>query len=154
MLPVHFISDKSPLTGSDAVAALIVSEDGRYLLQLRDDKPGIWYPGHWSCFGGAVNDGERPLDALRRELEEELEFAGAECNEFTRFYFDLQRINGRKLYRIYYEVPVRSAALFRFVLHEGRDMRLFSPAEIFDRANLTPYDSFALWLHASRGRIR
>ena len=91
---------------------------------------------------------------LRRELEEKLEFAGAECNEFTRFDFDLQRINGRKLYRIYYEVPVRSAALFRFVLHEGRDMRLFSPAEIFDRANLTPYDSFALWLHASRGRIR
>ena len=91
---------------------------------------------------------------MRRELREELEFDGAECSEFVRFDFDLTRISGRTLYRIYYEVPVHIASVPRFVLHEGVEMRLFTPAQIFDRANLTPYDSFALWLHSARGRVR
>jgi hypothetical protein len=42
------------LRPSDAVAALLVHEDGRYIMQLRDQKEGIFYPGHWGCFGGAV----------------------------------------------------------------------------------------------------
>ena len=73
MLPVHFLTDKHPLRGEHAVAALITVEDGRYLMQLRDDIPRIFYPGHWGCFGGAVGPGESGLIALRRELEEELE---------------------------------------------------------------------------------
>ena len=36
----------------DAVAALLVHEDGSYIMQLRDSKPEIFYPGHWGCFGG------------------------------------------------------------------------------------------------------
>ena len=45
MLPKHFLTDESPLQTGDAVAAIIVVEDGRYLLQLRDDIPRIFYPG-------------------------------------------------------------------------------------------------------------
>jgi hypothetical protein len=52
MLPKHFLTDESPLQTGDAVAAIIVVEDGRYLLQLRDDIPRIFYPGFWGCFGG------------------------------------------------------------------------------------------------------
>ena len=49
----------------DAVAALMLCADGRYVMQLRDERPDIVYPGHWGCFGGAVNRGEAPGDALR-----------------------------------------------------------------------------------------
>ena len=35
----------------DAVAGILVLEDGRYLMQLRDDIPGIFYPDHWGLFG-------------------------------------------------------------------------------------------------------
>lgn len=42
------------------------------LLQLRDEKPEIAFPGHWGFFGGSVHHGELAQDAARRELFEEL----------------------------------------------------------------------------------
>jgi 8-oxo-dGTP diphosphatase len=53
-------------------AHAILLVDGRYALQLRDDKPDVIGAGLWGLFGGAVLDGETPSDALRRELYEEL----------------------------------------------------------------------------------
>ena len=47
-----FVDARSRLSVGDASAAIIILEDGRYLLQLRDDIELIWYPGHWGCFGG------------------------------------------------------------------------------------------------------
>lgn len=153
MLPVHFLTDKQPLHSGDAAAAIIVTDDGRYLLQLRDDIAGIFYPGHWGCFGGAISGNETPLEALRRELAEELEFAAPAGVEFVRFDFDLTRLaQGRKV-RAYFEFHVEAQLVARFVLHEGADMRLFHADELFALANLTPYDSFALWLHFARARL-
>ncbi len=54
-----------------AAMLLIVTEDRRLLLHLRDDKPGIPHPGCWSGFGGAVEDGESAVDGVRREVFEE-----------------------------------------------------------------------------------
>jgi hypothetical protein len=31
---------------------------GRYLVQLCDSKPTIFFPDHWGCFGGAGEAGE------------------------------------------------------------------------------------------------
>lgn len=42
-----------------------------YLLQLRDDNPAITDPGLWGTFGGMVDEGESPDDALPREVMEE-----------------------------------------------------------------------------------
>lgn len=50
---------------------LIVTDDRKLLLHLRDDKQGIPHPGCWSGFGGAVEDGESAQEALRREVLEE-----------------------------------------------------------------------------------
>jgi 8-oxo-dGTP pyrophosphatase MutT (NUDIX family) len=54
-----------------AAMLLIVTEDRKLLLHLRDDKPGIPHPGCWSGFGGALEDGESAEDAVRREVFEE-----------------------------------------------------------------------------------
>lgn len=53
---------------------LLVDAAGRYLMQLRDDIPGILYPGCWGLFGGGIEPGETPEVAMRRELEEEIGF--------------------------------------------------------------------------------
>ena len=151
-IPANFLSDSHPLRGEDAVAAIITVEDGRYLVQLRDDIPRIFYPGHWGCFGGAVGAGEDRLGALQRELAEELEMPPAPASEFITLNFDLSRLGQKQCYRTYYEIKVTAAAVSRYVLHEGAAMRLASPAELFD-LRLTPYDSFALWLHFARGRF-
>src|SRR6201999_3754337 len=43
--------------GRWCAAALLVTPDGRYLMQHRDDKPGILLPGHWALFGGTIDPG-------------------------------------------------------------------------------------------------
>jgi len=155
MLPVHFLTDTHPLLGEHAVAALITIEDGRYLMQLRDDIPRIFYPGHWGCFGGAVGHDEIVLDALQRELAEELEMPpqAAAPNEFVTFDFDLGRLGQKKCRRTYYEIKTTEAEVERFVLHEGAEMRLFAVNELFELSNIAPYDSFAIWLHLGRARL-
>jgi 8-oxo-dGTP pyrophosphatase MutT (NUDIX family) len=152
VLPVHFLTDTHPLRGEDAVAAIITVEDGRYLMQLRDDIPRIFYPGHWGCFGGAIAPGECGLGALQRELAEELEMAARDASEFIKLDFDLSQLGQKRCYRTYYEIKITTAEVSGLVLHEGADLRLFAPDELFD-ARLTPYDSFALWLHFARGRF-
>ena len=154
MQPFHFLSDDHPLRGEDAVAAIITVEDGRYLLQLRDDIPRIFYPGHWGCFGGAVGPGESGLAALQRELAEELEMPAHPAGEFVEFDFDLRKLgqNQKRCYRTYFEIKLTAADVSKFVLHEGAEMRLFAPNAMFGM-RLTPYDSFALWLHFARARF-
>ena len=55
-----------------AVAHVILLVDNCYVLQLRDNKPNIAAPGKWSLFGGMVESGESPREALVREIQEEL----------------------------------------------------------------------------------
>ena len=107
------------LRPSDAVAALLVHEDGRYIMQLRDQKEGIFYPGHWGCFGGAVEAGEDTLHAMRRELKEELEFEPASLRRFTQFDFDFAPLGHAKVYRLYYEIAISDVAFRRLVQHEA-----------------------------------
>jgi 8-oxo-dGTP pyrophosphatase MutT (NUDIX family) len=152
VLPIHFLTDRHPLHGEDAVAAIITVEDGRYLMQLRDDIPGIFYPGHWGCFGGAVTPGEDDSLALRRELAEELEMQDPVMDEFLRLNFDLRKLGQRLCYRIYYQIKTTEAKVGQLVLHEGAEMRLFAANELFD-LQVTPYDSFAVWLHFARARF-
>src|SRR6266487_1499884 len=81
---------KPVLLPGDAAAALIELADGRYVLQLRDAKPHIFYPDHWGCFGGAIDSGETPEAALVREMGEELglSLGKAALTRFTRFTYD------------------------------------------------------------------
>jgi len=62
--------------GGRAVAAIIAVSEPGYLLQLRDERHGIWYPGYWGLFGGTAESGETAEMAIRRELAEELSLAG------------------------------------------------------------------------------
>ena len=150
----HFLASNAPLTTADAAAAIIVLEDGRYVLQLRDDIPPIWYPGHWGLFGGSVEAGEDAVETLRRELREELELEISDAQLFVRFDFDLTPIGLKQYYRAYYEVPVSLAAFERLVLHEGADMRALSGDEALALPHISPYDGFALFMHHRRDRLK
>jgi len=58
-------------------AHAIIRVNGLYVLQLRDDIPGIAYPGQWSLFGGALDPQEEPEAGVRREITEELDIRPA-----------------------------------------------------------------------------
>ena len=147
--------DNEPnLQTGNAVAAILLAVDGRYVLQLRDDFPHIWYPGHWGLFGGSIDPGESELEALRRELHEELELEidVTHARLFTRFEFDLRPLGLQSCLRSYYEIAIGVAELGRTVLHEGRAVRSV-PGDEALAMKLVPYDAFALFLHHRQRRL-
>ena len=133
---------------SGAAAAILVTLDRRYLLQHRDAKPDIWDPNRWGLFGGAIDPGETPEQALARELIEELELCPkSPFRYFTQVAWDYGLWgHGIKL-RYYYEVAVSEDEIHRTVQHEGQAMRLFTAHEVLREPNLTAYDAHALRMH-------
>ena len=60
----------------ERIAAIIFENDKHELLfYLRDNKPGIPFPGHWDLIGGHVEEDETPEEALVREVKEELDLS-------------------------------------------------------------------------------
>lgn len=56
----------------ESVMLIIVTRDDRLLMHHRDDIPDILHPDCWAGFGGAVERGETVIEALRREVQEEI----------------------------------------------------------------------------------
>lgn len=104
------------------VAIAILYRDGKLLLQLRDDIPGIAYPGCWALFGGHIEPGEIPEIALKRELQEEIGYDVLSVYKFG-CYTDVTVI--RHVFYAQLSVDVKD-----LVLEEGWDMALLTPDEI------------------------
>jgi 8-oxo-dGTP diphosphatase len=104
------------------VALAMLSREGRWLLQLRDDIVGIAAPGTWGLFGGHLDPGETAEQALRRELVEEVAWQAGEL-EFWFTDINPQRIAHFFLAPL--TVPLRELRLL-----EGQDMALASLQEL------------------------
>ena len=146
-----FLGSRTTLRPAHAVAALLQLSDGRYLMQLRDSNPDIFYPEHWGCFGGAVDAGEAPAPAQVREHKEELAVSviPSEVARFTEFTFDFGFAGDGIRLRTYYAVTLPQADLDGLVLGEGADLAAFEA----ESPLVVPYDAFALWMYHARGRI-
>ncbi|EPH46468.1 putative 8-oxo-dGTP diphosphatase [Streptomyces aurantiacus JA 4570] len=57
-------------TNPGCVAVILTSRQ-EIILQHRDDKPEICWPGYWSLPGGGAEPGETPMDTVLREIKEE-----------------------------------------------------------------------------------
>lgn len=149
----HHVTDRERLRPGNAAAAIIFLDDGRYLLQLRDNRKGIFFPGYWGLFGGSVEENEQPDDALRRELEEELGLIVTELRPLTRFEFDLAPMGLTRIYREFFEVRLSVAAVSSLRLGEGTAFDVFTREQVLAMPRLAPYDAFAIWFHANNFRL-
>ncbi len=102
---------------------ILIANDGRILLQYRD-KDNRWNQDSWSEFGGQIEEGETPEEAVKRELKEEL---GIELTGLKLFKkYELQRKKG------IYEQFVFTASLnyplesLKKQQKEGKDLALFT----------------------------
>jgi len=67
--------EKTGFWGSQGAGSLVVAKKtGRYLLPLRSQH--VEQPGTWGVWGGAIDSGEVPVEAARRELTEEAGYRG------------------------------------------------------------------------------
>jgi 8-oxo-dGTP pyrophosphatase MutT (NUDIX family) len=146
----YFLDERKLRPGDAAAALIVVGEDERYLMQLRDQKPNIFYPGYWGLFGGAIEHGESPEASLRRELEEELGLTVETIVYFTEFVFDFEFAGLRRYQRQFFEVRVSENVLPNLVLGEGTKMQTFAARELLTRTRVVPFDAFAIWMHAAR----
>jgi 8-oxo-dGTP pyrophosphatase MutT (NUDIX family) len=135
--------------GRWCAAALLATADGRYVMQRRDDRPGLLLPDHWACFGGAVDPGEDGPAAMRRELREELELEAREVTLFTEITMRLPLPRGPRWDRMtFFLVPVADDEIARMVVHEGQGKRVFTPEALVLEAKVAPWDLCAILAHA------
>ncbi|OII65528.1 NUDIX hydrolase [Streptomyces sp. CC53] len=129
-------------------SALVHDGTGRYLLHLRDHKPGvIWQSGAFALLGGGrTHDDESLEGTLLRELSEEV--PDLRLDDLTPYAVeDATSIHGLS-------VPVRVFAgrwrgnPDRLALHEGVLLRWFAPDEL-DRLRLSPATAALIRRHAA-----
>jgi 8-oxo-dGTP pyrophosphatase MutT (NUDIX family) len=150
-----FLTAAAPLTPQHSVAAILVNAAGEFLLQLRDNREDIFFPHHWGCFGGAIDDGETLLQSLHRELHEELNLTidAADITPSVTIRFSPRADSAAMIDRYYFIVPITQEAIATMRLGEGSDWKFFAPEAIMGIENATPYDKFALWLHLNEARL-
>ena len=122
----------SPAAAEVCIAVLTVGD--RLALQLRDDKPGISSPGHWGLFSGHLEAGEQPLEAMQREIYEELRLRAE-----PRFLFDFREENE------FHGGPVRVHAFHADVseVWDGHELREGQRAELVEPGDLTRHRPLA-----------
>lgn len=67
------------------VVAAVIERDGQVLIGQR--RAGEWHAFKWEFPGGKVEPGETPRDAIRRELEEELEIRATVGPAITEYEY-------------------------------------------------------------------
>lgn len=147
------LNDGPKLRPSAASAALVVTADGRYLMQHRDDLPGIFFPAFWGCFGGALETGETPEQAMRRELSEELSWTPRAMQHFATLWLDFSFAGHGLFPRHFFTAPVEPEEVAAMRLGEGRNLALIAGDELLAMPKVVPYDATAIWQHMSRSRF-
>ena len=120
----------------DVSLFILYTSSGHILLQHRTDD-AFRLPGYWAFFGGGIEQGENPTEALRREIREELSYevqgpkfflaqkVRDEENDITKYVFVEK----------YQDQPLQ--------LGEGQAMGWFSPDETHE-LKMIDHDRFVV----------
>jgi 8-oxo-dGTP diphosphatase len=107
----------------------LFSREGKLLIYLRDNKPEIPFPNHWDLFGGHLEEGETPEQALVREVKEELNVDLGTWQFFRRYechsgdaYPNIKHVFYAQIDRMPYDL----------VLYEGQRLTAIGPKALRD----------------------
>ena len=114
---------ESPPARTEVAVGLIIANDGRLLLQHRDDRAGLPGSGKWGLFGGHIEAGERPQDAFLREMQEELGWRPRHFEPFTT-----REVRGDGWHNISHVFAAHlDVPLEELTLGEGQGLALYAP---------------------------
>ncbi len=111
------------------IAIVLRDKLGRILLQLRDEKAPR-HPNCWGFFGGGIEKGETPKEALKREAKEELRIDIEDYNYrlFKKYEFE-DELGSIEEYIFVFPVEIPIPEL-KLELGEGRGLAFLSCEEI------------------------
>ena len=121
----------------------IIFVNGKYLVQLRDNKKNIFFPGFWGVFGGLVEKGEKLSQALVREIKEETNLTVKVTKMIISNGFKVLSFE-KKRQRVFYECKIVGKK--KIVLREGKKHRFISYNEL-KTLNVVPLDFAAINYH-------
>ena len=101
-------------------AGSVIKQNGKYLLQLRDNKRNLPNSNKWGTFGGGIKPSETPLEAIKRELKEELNLEKIN----TKLFFKIS-LKGKRYF--IYKINITNQKL---KLMEGQKIGKFSYLQI------------------------
>jgi len=115
------------------VSVILQDENEKILLQLREDSPGVNFPGKWGLFGGGVESDETPKQAACREIREELGIDLEQIDYIGVYHFEKARED-------FLYVSQRPIEPDDILLKEGKDFDFFTPKKIMAIDLIVPYD--------------
>ena len=119
---------------------LLHDQFGRIAWQLRDDKPDVPSANCWGIFGGWIEPGEVPQEAILREVQEELSFV-----------LELSKLEYLGSYRIYPEVIAHiytyyvTDGLRNAVLGEGQRFEFLINDDLQGKSTVPRHLALAEW---------
>jgi 8-oxo-dGTP pyrophosphatase MutT (NUDIX family) len=116
---------------------LTVNREALFFMQIRDeDAPRL--PGYLGFFGGGVEEGESPTEALKREIKEELALdLTDEYSLFSR-YEALHTVNN------VYLMQIAEDFASTVTVHEGEGGKFVSARDIQDERKICDSDRLIL----------
>lgn len=113
-------------------------KENKFLLVLRDDKLNISNPNCWSLFGGGIKSGENPMEALKREISEEINIELYDIRQIDKIDVSLTVKDKSYIVTGYIFLAYTDAELNEIKVYEGQKAGYFSIDEIKTMKNLAP----------------
>ena len=137
-----------------SVGAIIYDSEGKLLLQKRDLKQSIYFPGLWGVFGGVCDENESPSDAIIREIFEELRVSIAPPKLFTYVEINSLDMGSELRKRHFYEIYFSEEMKRDIALQEGADFAFFNPSQLPAVTKIVPFDlgAVTLFVHSRLSR--
>jgi 8-oxo-dGTP pyrophosphatase MutT (NUDIX family) len=116
-------------------AAVLTLPDGSWVMQRRTDDAPV-NGGKLGLFGGGVEAGETPGQAVQRELGEETTLDVSQLTFELACEVDLPTgYKGKPLRITAFRVAIPDS---RFEIHEGKGIEVYTVGELFTRDDLSP----------------
>ena len=129
-------------------AKAIIIFNKKYLLQLRDNKKNIFFPGYWGLFGGRIDKNELQFKAVKREIKEETNLKVKVIRKILAVDFSMIGLKKERNI-IYYDCKVLKSK--KIILNEGKKYNFFSFDQI-KKLNIIPMDFVAINCHYHKNK--